>query len=222
MKSSQRQNEQIIQNQSEKINLLYRQIVRQNRIIQKMSKEIQKIEYQSLRQNQTIQGISKLRLPFKHKNQQFLIQTMQSESETQFSHEEGIILNLKTHNQLTSIIITSSSSYSYSRFNILHFDDSYWFTEDTPNSFICIQFLKIATSLAGYSLRSSTNCFPNGWKLEASVDSQIWYLIDQQSDLNLFTQKNQSKHFKCNPNRAFSYFKFIQTEKNKKDSDEFA
>jgi hypothetical protein len=146
-------------------------------------------------------------------NQNPLPNCQKNEMDILLEENKGIISFMKNDDS-NSVIVSSSSNSQYLH-RILSFDDSYWYSSKSENSWISFQFKHNPVKLSGYLLRSHRGpSYPIGWKLEASKDGNNWKLIDEKSGSNYFQTKQQVVTFPCQLNDYYSFFKFTQTEKN--------
>jgi hypothetical protein len=128
----------------------------------------------------------------------------------------GIIQDLK-QTQPNSVSLRCSSIDEGQPDNFFHYDDSFWFSQNLLNSWICIKFNAKKIYLSGYLLRSyygSSFVNPKTWKLEASNDSVHWFLIDEQNNRNWVTKDWSEMYFPVEMSKPFSIFKFTQTGKS--------
>jgi hypothetical protein len=99
-----------------------------------------------------------------------------------------------------------------------------WYSDQTPNSWICFEFKKVYVSLQQYTLRSGSNQFFTRWEIEASNDEKIWKSLDSRST-NELCQPFVSKIFDCSKRDSNEFFRFIRMRhigKNVGKSDGFA
>jgi hypothetical protein len=143
-----------------------------------------------------------------------------------FQNDHNGILQHLIHSESNSVSLTCSSfrqSYEKSD-NILNYDNSYWFSQDLPNSWVCVQFNSKRILLEGYFLRSQMKkgwFHPQNWILQGSKDNKNWDIIDEQIDIDWVIKDYSKAYFPVETKKAYSYFKFIQTGKSCNLNDHF-
>jgi FtsZ-binding cell division protein ZapB len=80
---------------------------------------------------------------------------------------------------------------------------------------ITFQFKTKKIVLLNYLLRFYSHYFPQGWKLEGSIDNSNWTLLDSKKDQNCFDSNYKEMIFPCQSEKAFSYFKITPTQKSR-------
>jgi hypothetical protein len=124
-------------------------------------------------------------------------------------HERGVIE------------ITCSSNSRKHCWDVVNYDwNNYWFTNDSPNSWIQFDFKDWVVSLTHYSLKSDGD---NGWHLLkwevcGSQDGNTWILLDRRhtTDLN---GRYITKLFSCITGRDYArFYRYIRLQQTGKDS----
>ena len=141
----------------------------------------------------------------------------------------GIINYLKSKsegNLIDKVNITSSSCINYSKnrqaFNVAYNNDnnSYFFSGDFPNSWICFDFKSNRVCPTNYTIKTanggSNDHYPKSWVIEASNDKNEWEIIDRQENC-IYLKGSRFVHTfainNANPN-GFRFIRMRQTSTN--------
>lgn len=136
---------------------------------------------------------------------------------------EGIINELKKNfNIKNEIDITCSFLWGGNSWNIIEYEDesSYFYTSNSENSWICIEFRKHRIIPTSYTIRSSNGYHPQSWVIEGSVDNKNWEILSEEKDNKVFSRQtivhsfpiqNQSEH-------EVKFIRLRQTGKNSNNS----
>jgi hypothetical protein len=128
-------------------------------------------------------------------------------------HEKGVVE-----------ITCSSNDYNHC-WDVVNYDSNhYWYTTDSPNSWIQFDLKEWVVSLTHYSLKSDGNGRNHllQWALSGSEDGKTWVILDreQTNDLN---GNYVTKTFSCNGERScgnfYRYIRLQQTGKNSSGND---
>jgi hypothetical protein len=112
------------------------------------------------------------------------------------------------------VTITASSVYSrYSARNAADLTaDSFWFSNNEDNSWLCYDFKKMRIKPTHYSVRSRSNGldndhYPKNWFVEISNDGSTWTTIDEHRNNSDLKGKNLIRTFSVSP---CDYCRFIR------------
>jgi hypothetical protein len=119
--------------------------------------------------------------------------------------------------------ITSSSTERNKCHQVAdHGWNDFWYTNNSPRSWIQFDFKDSSICLTDYALKSDGNNAHHlvQWEIEGSKDGNGWERIDAQNTQNL-NGNYITKTFKCSSpgTRFYRYLRLIQTEKNSSGSD---
>lgn len=143
----------------------------------------------------------------------------------------GIINFIKKQNNNrieNKIKITSSSlRFEYPPSNVVIYNDSQkqFRTNDSPNSWICFEFLENSIIPTSYQIRSypfwKNENHPKTWVIEGSMDNVNWFILDSQENCAILNDSNVSHIFSIDESKSkkVRYIKMRQTGKNWKNMD---
>ncbi|OHT07919.1 hypothetical protein TRFO_05031 [Tritrichomonas foetus] len=137
----------------------------------------------------------------------------------------GIFENLRyftdgANPHTAGIVELSASSTSHENVSILlDYNSLNWFgTQDTPESFIRVDFKYRRVSLTGYSLRTHShdgNGHITGWLLSGSNDKETWTPIDSMPITDQFDALGIARYFPLqSPTPFYRYFELKQIRQN--------
>jgi len=111
--------------------------------------------------------------------------------------------------------------------NVMKNDDSYWHSQDIPNSWIQFDFKQNKVSITSYSLHVFY-CLKS-WKVEGSINGSTFDIIDNKVDTicfkdceGKFYDPNSQKNFSVQPNNKFyKIIRITSTSKKWNNNDQF-
>ena len=117
------------------------------------------------------------------------------------------------------VTVTGSSLFAngaQTRYAVEFGTDTWFASEDKPDSWICYDFKERRVTPTSYSIRTGTDNCPRSWVLEGSNGGGSWEIIDHRDnnfDLKgcLVTHNFQISH---PPSKSFSFIRLCQTGKN--------
>ena len=120
-------------------------------------------------------------------------------------HEEGIVE------------VTASGCRFGSLKNVVQLGtNSYFRSNDEPNSWICYDFKTRRVTPTSYMLISDDRHYPRSWVLEVSNDRSTWEVIDRRDDNEDLKEQYVARHFALNapPSGLFRFVRFRLTAPN--------
>ena len=137
---------------------------------------------------------------------------------------DGIINNLKnqSNGNITNIInITASmekDQSSHPLTNLYENGDKYTYTENSPNSWICIDFINRRIIPTHYTVGTShdANNHLKSWVIEGSSDGNSWDKLDEQSNCSVMNGQRIVHTFPINTQngKEYRFIRIRQTDKN--------
>ena len=142
---------------------------------------------------------------------------------------DGIISHLKrecggnVHSKGVVNITASSTSYNQCHQLVDYGWNSYWYSSNSPNQWVCFDFKDKQVCLSGYTLRSDgEGGYLRRWSIEVSNDGSSWSSLDSRDTTDLCSNY-KVKNYSCS-NANNSFYRFIrirQTGKNNGEGDCF-
>ena len=140
----------------------------------------------------------------------------------------GIIAHLNQQaggnvHQKGVVNITSSSDNHNKCYNLVDYGwNSYWFSNNSPNSWVMFDFKEKKVSLSSYSLKSDGNGYHHllQWKLEGSNDGSSWTCLDSRNTQDL-NRNYRVKNYSTNNHDSYRYIRITMTGKNSGSYDYF-
>ena len=120
-------------------------------------------------------------------------------------HEEGLVE------------VTASGCRFGSLKNVVQLGtNSYFRSNDEPNSWICYDFKTRRVTPTSYMLISDDRHYPRSWVLEVSNDRSTWEVIDRRDDNEDLKEQYVARHFALNapPSGLFRFVRFRLTAPN--------
>jgi len=127
----------------------------------------------------------------------------------------------------SDVDVTASSDIgSLGPINVLKNNDSLWYSQDIPNSWIQFDFKERKVSITSYSMND--NYRVKSWKVEGSTDGSTFEIIDNKVDTTDFQNSNSNfndpsaqKNFPVQPNNKYYRYIRITSCKNWYKDDHF-
>jgi hypothetical protein len=120
------------------------------------------------------------------------------------------------------VAISCSSNWYNQYWDVVNYDwNNYWFTTNSPNSWIQFDFKDRLVSLSHYALKSDGNeCHLLQWALQGSVDGNSWTDLDRRNTQEL-NGKYLTKIFPCEQRESSStppFYRYIRLMQTGNDS----
>lgn len=139
-------------------------------------------------------------------------------------HEDGFVgimnyLRSQSNGNIANTInITASSCYnsSYPPTNLVNYENrsSIFYSQNTPNSWICFDF-KQRNVIPFYYQIMTFNCYyPKSWVIEGSNDNSNWTILDEQNNCQYLNTNYKVHIFKISNPNQFRYIKMRLTGPN--------
>jgi len=128
---------------------------------------------------------------------------------------------------VTTSSILDNNPGSYIPKNVLNNTNSYWCSQNLPNSWIQFDFKERKVSITSYSMNVGNRV--KSWKVEGSTDGSTFEIIDNKVDTTDFQNSNMNfddprsqKNFPVQPNnKYYRYIRITSTSKSWHNYDYF-
>jgi hypothetical protein len=123
-------------------------------------------------------------------------------------HEKGLVK------------ITSSADGYNNPWQVVNYGrNDWWNSENSPNSWICFDFIEDSVLLQHYTLASHVPCdWFTEWEIEGSNDGNVWKSLDSRNTREL-CGASLVKTYECQRANSNEYFRFIRMRQTGKASD---